>query len=61
MFCPKCGTSIGIDFLDFAKPHRYGISVSKKNTLPTSPRPFFFPESGGLGTKKEKEKKSQLN
>lgn len=27
MFCPRCGTSIGIDFFE-AEPKRYGISVS---------------------------------
>ncbi|KAK7751028.1 hypothetical protein SLS62_007013 [Diatrype stigma] len=27
LFCPKCGTSIGIDFRDVLKPHRYGISA----------------------------------
>lgn len=28
MFCPKCGASLGIDFLDVFKEHVYGISVS---------------------------------
>jgi hypothetical protein len=30
LFCPNCGTSIGIDFRDFFKPKfdGYGISVS---------------------------------
>ncbi|KAI1388919.1 uncharacterized protein F4822DRAFT_262292 [Hypoxylon trugodes] len=27
MFCPKCGTSIGIDFEAVHKEHTYGISV----------------------------------
>ncbi|RYP78022.1 hypothetical protein DL770_006954 [Monosporascus sp. CRB-9-2] len=27
MFCPRCGTSIGIDFRDTRKPHTYGISA----------------------------------
>ncbi|KAI1769674.1 Mss4-like protein [Hypoxylon sp. FL1150] len=27
MFCPKCGSSLGIDFHDFFKDHLYGISV----------------------------------
>ncbi|RYP15043.1 hypothetical protein DL767_010359 [Monosporascus sp. MG133] len=28
MFCPKCGTSIGIDFRDVHKPHTYGINAT---------------------------------
>ncbi|KAI1471341.1 uncharacterized protein F4812DRAFT_413632 [Daldinia caldariorum] len=27
MFCPKCGTSLGIDFLDTLEDHVYGISA----------------------------------
>ncbi|EMR68073.1 putative glutathione-dependent formaldehyde-activating enzyme protein [Eutypa lata UCREL1] len=27
LFCPKCGTSIGIDFREVHKPHTYGISA----------------------------------
>jgi hypothetical protein len=27
MFCPKCGTSLGIDFREVHSPHCYGISV----------------------------------
>ncbi|KAI0385390.1 hypothetical protein F5Y04DRAFT_184703 [Hypomontagnella monticulosa] len=27
MFCPKCGASLGIDFLEFMKEHTYGISA----------------------------------
>ncbi|KAK8130290.1 hypothetical protein PG999_002670 [Apiospora kogelbergensis] len=27
LFCPKCGTSLGIDFRDFMKPHTYAISA----------------------------------
>ncbi|KAI2783222.1 hypothetical protein F4815DRAFT_384832 [Daldinia loculata] len=27
MFCPKCGASLGIDFLDVFKEHVYGISA----------------------------------
>lgn len=37
MFCPKCGTSIGIDFRDCLEPHTYGISVSSTVSIITFP------------------------
>lgn len=44
MFCPKCGTSIGIDFRDCLEPHTYGISVSSTVSIITFP-----PWSDGVG------------
>lgn len=39
MFCPKCGSSLGIDFHDFFKDHVYGFSVSFIHSQVTA---FYF-------------------
>lgn len=39
LFCPKCGTSLGIDFRDFWKPKFDGYGISVRTFFP--PSPFF--------------------
>ena len=51
LFCPKCGASLGIDFRETQKPHRYGISVRSSGLSyfhPSSHFPFSFPSALSL-------------